>query len=46
MQQAGAELVLLGVAVLVDEAVGLERLEQAVYGRARQPQQVGQFADA
>ena len=41
-----AELVLVGVAVLLDEAVRLERLEQAVDGRARQPELVGELRDA
>ena len=36
LQQARAELVLVGVAVLLDEAVGLKRLQQPVHGRARQ----------
>ena len=37
LQQAGAELVLVGVAVLLDEAVRLQRLQQAVDGRAGEP---------
>ncbi len=34
MQEPGAELVLLGLVILLDEPVRLQRLEQAVDGRA------------
>ena len=46
MQQAGAELVLVRVAVLLDEAVRLERLEQPVDRRPREAELVGELADA
>ena len=46
LQQAGAELVLVGVAVLLDEAVRLQRLQQAVDRGARQLEPVGELADA
>ena len=46
MQQPRAELVLVGVAVLLDEAVRLERLQQAVDGRPRHAELVGELADA
>ena len=46
LEQAGAELVLVGVAVLLDEAVRLQRLQQAVdRGRAKL-EPVGELADA
>ena len=43
MQQPRPELVLVGVAVLLDEAVRLERLQQAVDGRPRHAELVGQL---
>ena len=44
LKQARAELVLVGVAVLLDEAVGQERLEQAVDGGSGEPEAVGELA--
>ena len=46
MQQAGAELVLVGIAVLLDEAVRLQGLQQPVDGRARHAELVGELRDA
>ena len=46
MQQPRPELVLVGVAVLLDEAVRLERLQQAVDGRPRHAELVGELRDA
>ena len=46
MQQPRAELVLVGVAVLLDEAVRRERLQEAVHRRAREAELVGELADA
>ena len=46
VQQPGAELVLVGVAVLLDEAVRLQRLQQPVHGRPREPELVGELAHA
>jgi hypothetical protein len=46
VQQAGAELVLVGVAVLLDEAVRLQRLEEPVDGRARHAELVGELRHA
>ena len=46
MQQAGAELVLVRVAVLLDEAVRLQGLQQAVDGRAGHPELVGELRHA
>ena len=46
MQQAGAQLVLVRVAVLLDEAVRRERLQQAVDRRPREAELVGDLADA
>jgi len=45
VQQAGAELVLVRVAVLLDESVRRQRLEQAVDGRSREAELVGDLAD-
>ena len=45
MQEAGAELVLLGLAVLLDEPVRLERLKQPMDGRAGDSEPVGELAD-
>ena len=42
----GAELVLVGVAVLLDEAVRLQRLQQPVDGRPRHPELVGELRHA
>ena len=46
LQQAGAELVLVGVAVLLDEAVRKQRLEQAVDGGAGELKPVGELTDS
>ena len=46
LKQARAELVLVGMAVLLDETVGLERLQQAVDSRPGEAEPVGQLADA
>jgi hypothetical protein len=46
LEQPRAELVLVGVAVLLDEAVCLERLQQAVHGGAGEVETVGDLADA
>ena len=46
LEQAGAELVLVGVAVLLDEAVRQQGLEQAVDGGAGELEPVGELADA
>jgi hypothetical protein len=46
LQQPGAELILVRVAVLFHEPVGLQRLQQSVHGRTREPQPIGQLADA
>ena len=46
LQQPGAELVLVRVAVLLDEAVRLQRLQQPVDGRARQAEPVGELGHA
>ena len=46
VQQARAELVLVGVAVLLDEAVRLQGLQQAVDGRPRHPELVGELRHA
>ena len=46
VQEAGAELVLVGVAVLLDEAVRLQRLEQAVHGRPGHAELVGELRHA
>ena len=46
VQQPRAELVLVRVAVLLDEAVRRERLQQAVHGRPREPELVGELAHA
>ena len=45
MQKAGAELVLLGLAVLLDEPVRLERLERPMDRRAGDAEPVGKLAD-
>ena len=45
MQQARTELILVGVAVLLDEAVRLQGLEQPVHRGARQSELVGELAD-
>ena len=44
LEQAGAELVLVRVAVLLDEAVGEQRLEQAVDGGAGELEPVRELA--
>ena len=46
VQEPRPELVLAGIAVLLDEAVDLQRLEQAVHGRPRELEAVGELADA
>ena len=46
MQQPGAELVLVRVAVLLDEAVRRERLQQAVHRRPREAELIGELAHA
>ena len=46
MEEPGTELVLLGLVILLDEAVRLKRLKQPVDSRARDPQPVRQLADA
>jgi hypothetical protein len=46
LQQLGAELVLVGVEVLFDEAVLLQRPEQAVHGRLREPDAVSEVGEA
>ena len=46
VQQPRAELVLVGVAVLLDEAVRLQRLQQPVHRGPRQAELVGELADA
>ena len=46
VQEAGPELVLVGVAVLLDEAVRLQRLEQPVDGRAGHAELVGELRHA
>jgi hypothetical protein len=45
MEQARAELVLLGIAILLDEAVRLQRLKQSVDGRPGDVETLGQLAD-
>src|SRR5437588_7458058 len=44
LQETRAELVLVRVAVLLDEAVGLQGLEQPVHRRARHSQTAGDLA--
>ena len=46
VQQPGAELVLVRVAVLLDEAVRRQRLQQPVDGRAREAELIGELAHA
>ena len=46
VQQPGAELVLVGVAVLLDEAVRLQRLQQAVDRRPGHPELVRELRHA
>ena len=46
MKQARPELILLGLAILLNEAVQLKRLEQAMDRGARDVQPVRQLADA
>ena len=46
LQQRGAELVLAGVAVLLDEAVRLQRLQQPVDGGRGEPEAVGELGHA
>jgi hypothetical protein len=46
VQQARAELVLVRVAVLLDEAVRRERLQQPVHSRPREAELVGELAHA
>jgi hypothetical protein len=46
MQEPGAELVLVAVAILLDEAVRLQRLEQAVDRGPGELEAVGDLADA
>ncbi len=46
LEQTGAELVLVRVAVLLDEAVGLERLQQAVHGWPGEAEPIRDLADA
>jgi len=46
VQQRGAELVLAGVGVLLDEADVLQRAQQAVDRALRQPQLSGKVDDA
>ena len=46
LEELRAELVLVGVEVLFDEAVLLERPEQAVHRRLRQPDPVGEVGEA
>jgi hypothetical protein len=46
LEQLRAELVLVGVEVLLDEAVLLQGPEQAVDGRLREPDAVGEIAQA
>src|SRR6476661_1995921 len=44
LEKARAKLVLVGVLVLLDKSVGLERLQQAVHRRSRQTEAVSQLA--
>ena len=44
LKQAGAELVLVRIAVLLDEAVRLERLQKPVDGGSCEPQPIGELA--
>ena len=46
LQQAGPELIFVRVTILLDEAMGLQRLEQAVHGRPGQAKPVGELAHA
>ena len=46
MQEARAKLVLLGLGVLFDEPVRLQRLEQSVHGRAGDRETIRQLAHA
>jgi hypothetical protein len=46
LEQAGPELVLAGLAVLLDEAVDLQRLQQPVHGGRRELQPLGQLGHA
>ena len=45
LQQAGAELVLLGVAILLDESLGQQRLQQPVHRGPREAEPIGELAD-
>jgi len=46
LEELRAELVLVGVEVLLDETVLLQRPEQAVHGRLREPHPVGEIGEA
>jgi hypothetical protein len=46
LEQTWSKLVLVGVAILLDEAVGLERLKEAMNRRPRQAEPIGELAHA